>query len=169
MNRVPDDSRQDDWPLVAATDADVEELMGWFTSRQATVDWGGPHFRYPFTRESFLEDCRLDDMAAYCLRDADGALCGFGQFYNRNDRINLARLVAHPDMRGKGIGTRLISMLMEEGARCLPLAEYSLFVYKHNEPAYRCYKALGFVETEFPKGGPLIEGCHYMTRPVTTS
>lgn len=105
-------------------------------------------------------------MAAYCLRDATGGLLGFGQFYERYKRINLARLVVHADARGQGVGKRLISGLMTVARPLFDLNEFSLFVYRDNTPALECYKALGFEIQDYPDDMPLADACYYLTRAV---
>ena len=42
--------------------------------------------------------------------------------------------------------------------------EYSLFVYRHNEPAYQCYLSLGFVVQEYPDDAPMPDKCYFLTR-----
>ena len=44
--------------------------------------------------------------------------------------------------------------------------EIALFVYRDNEPAYRCYLALGFEVHEYPDAAPMADKCFYLTRPV---
>ena len=156
----------DGWCLERATGKDFDELMTWFDDEQSVKVWGGPKFRYPFDRKSFLDDCHCSDMATFCLFSENNDMCAFGQFYERDKRINLARLIAHPSMRGQGIGRRLITMLMTIGADLLDLDEYSLFVYRDNTPALECYRSLGFKEHDFPPDERLADVCYYLTRPV---
>lgn len=156
----------DGWRLEDADDAVVDTLIEWLPDEHSVNTWGGPKFRYPFTRETFVEDCRWGEIASLALRDAEGHLAGFGQVYERHGRINLARLIAHPERRGQGIGKRLVDLLMRHGAALLPAAEFSLYVYRDNLPAYYCYKSLGFEIDTYPDGDPLADVCHYMTRPV---
>ena len=40
--------------LELATDRDIDELMTWFPDAAAVDIWGGPKFRFPFTRDSFV-------------------------------------------------------------------------------------------------------------------
>ncbi len=152
------------WSLGPPCDADFEELMRWFPNARSVDEWGGPEFRYPFTPESFREDCRLDDVYSYCLRDPDGRMCGFGQYYDRDDRGHLARLITHPRMRRRGLGKRLIRMLISAARARSGLTRYSLFVYRDNEPAYRCYLALGFVVRKYPDDALLKDRCYFLTR-----
>ena len=89
--------------------------------------------------------------------------------YSRFDRINLARLVVAPAARGQGVGKQLVGLLLEAGRTRFRENEFSLFVYKHNKAAYRCYLAMGFTIAPYPDGAPLEAYCHYLTRPVDRS
>ena len=154
------------WRLERATEGDVAELMAWFDGERSVFVWGGPKFRYPFDRESFVQDSHWHDMETFCLRSPDNEFSAFGQLYERNKRINLARLIAHPQMRRRGIGTRLVQLLMLVGADLFSLDEYSLFVYRDNKPALRCYQSLGFEIKDFPPDQYLADVCYYLTCPV---
>ncbi len=151
------------WVLNAAADADIDEVMAWFPDAASVNIWGGPAFRYPFTRETFREDCHLDDMQTYVLRNADGALAAFGQSYERNGRGHLARLVSNPSLRRRGVGKQLIRMIILVLAAKHDYAEYSLFVYRDNAPAYRCYRSLGFVVRDYPDDAPMPDQCYFLT------
>lgn len=153
--------------LVEVSSTDIDELMEWFPMQQSVVGWGGPHFRYPYTRASFHEDVRWRDMASFCLRSEAGQMLAFGQLYERIGRINLARLVVHPDWRGRGIGRKLIAALISTSRALFSLNEFSLIVYRDNARAIRCYEAMGFVIQDYPAEISLRDACYYMTRPVT--
>jgi len=155
---------EDGWTLEAPVDADIDELMRWFPDAGSVDRWGGPRIRYPFTPESFRHDCRIGDIQTYCLRNSDATMCAFGQVYDRHDRGHLARLITHPEMRRHGIGKRLINMLTEAARQHSGHTRYSLFVYKDNEPAYRCYLAVGFVVQEYPDDAPMKGKCYFLTR-----
>lgn len=152
--------------LDPATDRDIDELMTWFPGATDVQVWGGPKFRYPYTAETFRCDCHWPDMASYSLRDGDGHMLAFGQFYDRNGRINLARLVVHPQHRGRGIGRLLLNELMRAGSNALGLDEFSLFVFRDNRPALQCYLSAGFEMAPYPDDEVLADECYYLTRPV---
>ncbi len=154
-----------DWHLTPADDGDIDTLMTWFSSAAEVDVWGGPKFRYPFTAKTFREDCHWPEMASYCLRDVNGAMCAFGQFYDRNGYMNLARLVVAPGYRSRGLGKELIEGLMPVAADSLALDEFSLFVYRDNEPALRLYQSLGFEIQEYPPDQILADKCFFLTRP----
>ncbi len=170
QQQTPGEARSlqiDDWTMVEATAVDIDALMDWFPNQHSVAIWGGPDFRYPYTRETFHEDVRWSDMASFCLRDPDGKFVAFGQVYDRIGRMNLARLVVHADCRGQGAGKRLISLLMLAARPLFTLSEYSLFVYRDNIPAHECYKSMGFEAREYPEETSLGESCLYLTRPAS--
>lgn len=157
------------WTFGCAADADFDTLMGWFTTAADVQRWGGPDFRHPFTAESFRRDCHWPEMASYSLRDVNGMLQAFGQFYARDGHINLARIAVHPASRGQGIGRELVRRLMAAGRAALALQSWSLYVDRDNIAAIRCYRSLGFEIRPDPPGQKLAEVCFFMTRPADTA
>ena len=155
---------EDGWTLREAVARDVAALMGWFTGRQDVVIWGGPDFRYPFTRASFFEDVRWRQMPAYSLFDPGGEFAGFGQIYDRDRHIHLARLIVEPAQRGHGVGRRLVELLMRAGRAIMPHRRYSLFVFRENAPALGCYRSLGFEISDYPRDMPHADVCFYLTK-----
>ena len=152
--------------LISARSADIDTLMSWFTDEASTAIWGGPRFRYPFTRQSFHDDCHWHDMATFVLQDATGLMVGFGQLYERANRIHLARIGVSPEHRGCGIGRELVQALLDEGRHMFELQGYSLFVLIDNPVACKLYSSMGFIRSEFPAGAPMQNICYYMIRPV---
>jgi len=152
------------WVLDVASEKDIDELMTWFPDAHSTDIWGGPAFRYPFDRESFREDCRWLEFSSYSLRNPEGEFVAFGQLGSRFERSHLARLITHPDMRGQGVGRKLLEKMIAAAQSETELKEVALFVYKDNEPACRCYLALGFEIQDYPDAAPLRDECYYMTR-----
>jgi ribosomal protein S18 acetylase RimI-like enzyme len=140
----------------------LPELMGWFTDPAACRLWGGPGFRFPFTRDSFRADARLDSLATFALATDATPLLGFGQYYLRNGRCHLARLAIAPAARGRGLGGTLVRELCRIGSAGLGVDTYSLFVLQGNERAIRLYERLGFTPAPCPEPGPLPADCIYM-------
>jgi ribosomal protein S18 acetylase RimI-like enzyme len=157
---------RDGWQLIEATDHDLDELMSWFRDSAAVDIWGGPRFRFPFTRATFRKDCHWGRMPSYRLNSPAGEFAAFGQMYERYGRINFARLVVNPRMRGTGVGKRLVGALIEAGPTMSSADEFSLFSYRHNAAALGCYQSMGFVIHDYPEGAPMAECCYYLTRPV---
>ena len=154
------------WTFRPAEARDVDQLMRWFPDRRSVGVWGGPEFRYPFTRHSFGEDMHWGRMDAFTLCDGRDRLAAFGQLYERFERIHLARLVVDPERRSGGIGKELVRRLLRVGRQMFACDEYSLFVFRDNARALACYRSMGFRIAEYPEGMPLAEECYYLTRPV---
>jgi len=159
-------AERDGWQLIEATDHDLDELMSWFQSPDEVDVWGGPRFRFPFTRATFRKDCHWRRMPSFRLNSPAGDFAAFGQMYRRYGRINLARLAVKPGMRGQGVGKRLVGMLIERGPALFTAGEFSLFAYRHNAAALSCYKSMGFVVRDYPQGARMADQCYYLTRPV---
>ena len=159
--------RENGWSLALATDADLDTVMTWFPDADAVNNWSGPKFRFPFSRESFREDCSVEVMESYLLRDARGEPAAFGQSYMREGRGHLARLVSNPAMRRQGAGRQLIRMIMVALAENDSFDEYSLFVYRDNAAAYQCYLSLGFNVVAYPEDAPMPDKCYFLTKRAT--
>lgn len=156
----------DGWTLGSPNDAEIDQLMGWFSNAHSVAIWGGPEFRFPFTRQSFIEDCRFGSMSSYCLRDQATRMVAFGQLYSRYDRAHLARLITDPARRREGAGRRLITMIIEAAKQSGDYTEASLFVFRDNEPAYRCYRSLGFSVQDYPDDATMKDKCYFLTRAI---
>ena len=159
--------RDSGWTLSPLLDAEIDEVMTWFPDAESVNIWGGPIFRFPFTGDTFREDCHLDSMQSWVLRDVNGQLAAFGQVYERYGRGHLARLVSNPDLRRQGAGRKLIEMILAVLEEDQTYDEFSLFVFRDNMPAYRCYLSLGFVVQDYPEDAPMPEKCYFLTRKTT--
>ncbi len=155
-----------DWEIVEVSDTDLDELMSWFQAAADVDIWGGPRFRFPFTKATFRKDCHWGRMPGFRLNSPAGEFAAFGQMYQRYGRINFARLVVNPAMRGQGVGKRLVERLIETGPKLFEADEFSLFVYRHNTAALACYRSMGFVIRDYPKDARMADQCYYLTRPV---
>jgi RimJ/RimL family protein N-acetyltransferase len=142
--------------------ARLPELMSWFPDAQQCRTWGGTEFHFPFTPETFRADSKIDEIASWSLAGDDGPLAAFGQCYVRIERCHFGRLAVSPDMRGGGLGTRLIRELTAWGFAEFGARELSLFVSMNNEAAHRLYLRLGFRETAYPEPTPFMENSRYM-------
>ena len=155
------------WTLAATSDGDIDIVMTWLPDAASVNIWGGPNFRFPFTPATFREDCRLDMMDSFSLRNANGELAAFGQAYERDGRGHLARLISNPGLRRQGAGRRLIELIIASLEEAHDYEEYSLIVYRDNIPAYECYLSLGFVVRKYPEGAPMPDKCYFLTRQTT--
>jgi len=75
---------------------------------------------------------------------ANGSDAGMLSVEYRPDEIYLSRIEIHPDYQGRGIGTRLINMLLDEATR--KGQDLVLDVLTVNHRAYALYQRLGLQE-----------------------
>jgi ribosomal protein S18 acetylase RimI-like enzyme len=136
--------------MLPATSEHLTQIMAWFPTEHACRVWGGWEFRFPFTDETFMQDCRIGRLPTFVLLDESGAVCAFGQCSSRSGRCHLGRLATRPADRGGGIGTQLIRSLAARGTADLKVSECSLFVLPSNPRAKALYERLGFRTVPYP-------------------
>jgi len=161
------------YTLLPFTLSYIEELRSWFNNKSELDKWAGPNFRFPHTTETFSHDMRHQELASFCLFDAQQAFVAFGQYYQRLNCCHLGRLVVNPNHRGKGIAKVLIEQLSTLGIKTLslsdlqlktqPIKNISLFVLADNAPALTLYQKLGFKAQNYPEVMPL-DNCLYMVK-----
>lgn len=99
-------------------------------------------FSMPWHKESFLEMINNKD-ACYLVglvEDRVVASCGLRNIVGDGEITNV---VTSLDMRGKGIGRKMLLKLMEEGAK-MGVEAFTLEVRKSNDSAVHLYESLGF-------------------------
>ena len=148
--------------LVPTQPEHLETLQTWFPDLSSAQAWGGPEIRYPFTDVAFIEDIRWQQMPAYSMLGEEKELTGFGQYYEKQGRCHLARLVVAPTHRSKGFSYQFIHELMRIGMADLGVNECSLFVMSSNKSAISCYTALNFIQSRYPSGQPFFSYIIFM-------
>jgi ribosomal protein S18 acetylase RimI-like enzyme len=124
--------------------------MSWLNSAEEMRLWGGPGLIYGLDVKGFAEQIKLDSVNSRTLLDHKNKVVGFGQYYDRLDRIHFGRIGVAKSKRGKGLSHILMSKLMEDASQ-KDNRDMSLFVMRHNIPAVRCYEKLGFHVARYPE------------------
>ncbi len=128
-----------------ATDANLQQVSRWITTAVDCQIWAGPQITFPIKHSLLAMEIMFCEDNSYCLRLA-GEIAGFGQLIHINDACyHLARIITHPQCRGKGVARRLCSQLVntawQRGG-----SQVSLNVYRSNDQAMALYQSLGFCE-----------------------
>lgn len=158
--------------ITPANEQQCLQVKNWFADHHAIYTWGGPNMTYPMSNKTFLKLLSDKHFNSFCLLNDKQQLLAFGQYYRRLEHHHLGRLAVNPIFRGKGLAKILINALLEQAYLHDSSAKgASLFVFRDNEIAYRCYQSLGFVETDYPEphfpGN--MENCAYMRKPNTSN
>ncbi len=100
-------------------------------------------FSMPWSAADFLQMIEKED-ARYYVAEEEGVLYGGCGVLLVAGEGNITNIVIAPEHRDKGIGTRLLQYLIEEGYR-EGLTAYTLEVRVSNAAAVHVYEKLGFV------------------------
>ncbi len=100
-------------------------------------------FSMPWSAQSFLEMIEKED-ARYYVAQENGMLYGGCGVLMIAGEGNITNVVVAPKERNKGIGTKMLQYLIEEGYR-EGLTAFTLEVRISNSAAIHVYEKLGFV------------------------
>lgn len=148
-----------DIELCRFRDGDAEEIVGWVQTAAEAQAWAGNATPYPVAPKQFSLWHAEPDVRPWTAR-RNGTLLAYGELWldRAGDEVELARLLVHPQHRGRGIGRRFTSQLINRAIAHSP--NIFLRVLPDNEPAIRCYQAAGFArvsqadEDAFNEGQP---------------
>ena len=68
--------------LATPSDAHITALMAWFPDVASVAVWS-PSNHFPFERERFIRESKLQELASFILVDAADTPLAFGQYYKR--------------------------------------------------------------------------------------
>lgn len=130
-------------------DEHARELVEWFDDENAALLWGGRVLGWPLSVSRINEYVSSIDAECFCLQDHSGQLQGFIEL--RRPQLNemrFCRVAINPHVRGRGLGKQLLRYAITYTKQLKDIQYISLAVFIHNEPAKRCYQALGFEVVE---------------------
>ncbi len=129
--------------LVAASEFSLEELAEAYN--ETRIDYIIP---MPMTVERLREYVRVYDvdLSCSCAAVRAGTILGIGMLGVRQGRAWITRLGVLPSGRRQGIGSRLMSFLLDAASR-RQLDEVWLEVIEGNNPAHELFTSLDFRET----------------------
>ena len=101
-------------------------------------------FTNPWTREMYLAELANPGVSScYLARDASGRAIGFCSVWRVLDELHINNLAVAPPYRRRGIGTGLLTHVLNEGAK-LGAHRATLEVRRSNDVARHLYEQLGF-------------------------
>jgi ribosomal-protein-alanine N-acetyltransferase len=101
-------------------------------------------FTSPWTREMYVAELENVGVSfCYLARNESGDILGFCSFWRVLDELHINNLAVAPLYRRRGIGTELLTHVLNEGAR-LGAYRATLEVRRSNEVARHLYEHLGF-------------------------
>lgn len=157
---------QDDYPLLYAWTAGLSHLD--------LVIWSGMSFDWPLTltqierygEESITASDRRSYMIEIEAQEGAGiwspaGFCELGRIDRRHGSGRLGKvLIAHPHLRGRGIGTAALRALVSIGFDQEQLHKLTLGVFDFNARAVSCYRRLGFQRDGLLRDHYLVDGSY---------
>lgn len=148
-------------PLVEFLESDAREVARWPTSAGEVLLWAGSAGGWPVDASVFRRWHADPDVKPYVLR-AGEATVGYGELWTdeSEQEVELARIIVNPDYRGRGLGKRLVGLLLERAALS-SLPDAFVRVIPENGAAIACYRGAGFSPVregereEFNRGQPV--------------
>src|SRR5437764_742026 len=109
-------------------------------------------FTSPWTREMYLAEFENHGVSFFYLAKAPlGEIVGFCSFWRILDELHINNLAVMPEHRRAGVGSALLSGVLEGGAR-LGATRATLEVRQSNTPAQRLYERFSFLVAGVRRG-----------------
>ncbi|MFF2911314.1 GNAT family N-acetyltransferase [Paenibacillus sp. NPDC057934] len=148
----------DDFPL----------LQSWSLSPDFLKQWAGSSLTYPLDDEQLLKYMENTNHPAQsplliysAVHRGSGEVVGhvsLGQINREDGHARICRLVVDPQLRGRGIGPRMLQETLRIGFAGLGLHRLALSVFDFNTGARKSYEATGFVHEGTQREAALIGG-----------
>ena len=127
------------------TNNDYDRLISWVDSEELLMQFAGPGYIFPLTRSqleaSMNEPNRTSFRIVYEKR-----VIGHCELYLKENTVVLARiLIGEKDLRGIGLGKKIVRMMLEYAFSHFSVDIAELNVFDHNRMAIRCYEQVGFI------------------------
>lgn len=115
-------------------------------------------FNNPTTREWYEAELKRPEVCyIYVLRTPEYPVAAFCAFWRVAEQIHINNLAVRPELRGQGLGSRLLADVMAESTR-MGAESATLEVRRSNAAALRLYAKAGFAEAGVRR--------NYYTQPV---
>ena len=131
---------------------DSEIICGWIKDSKTLFQWSADRIgKFPLEGNELNENyCRCDEKLFFPLTAVNeaGQIVGhlFIRIPDENDKsvVRFGFVIVSPEMRGKGLGKKMLELASEFARKGLAAKKITLGVFENNPNAYRCYKSVGF-------------------------
>ncbi len=130
------------------TSKDFDTLISWVGSEEELLQFSGPDFKFPLTREQLEINISEKNRHPYAIMGAStGKMIAYAEIYITKENIAILGriLIGDPEMRGHGIGVQIVRELLFISLTILGAKSTSLYVFDWNIGAIKCYEKAGFV------------------------
>lgn len=125
---------------------DSKNLISWIDSEEELMQFAGPQLTFPLTNEQLEKS--LTNKNVLCFKVVDNSTnlsIGHAELFLKDNSFALARiLIGDKNMRGKGLGKKVVEKLLEFGFKNFDKNTAELNVFDWNISAIKCYEKVGF-------------------------
>lgn len=129
-------------------ESDAQTILSWCKDEEAFYRWtAGILGEYPITEKQFQG---VNSLMAFTAID-DHDIVGFFTMRNPGesfDELRFGFVTVDKNKRGKGYGKAMLQLGLTYAKEIYGAKKVSLGVFENNEPAYYCYKAVGFSDVK---------------------
>jgi RimJ/RimL family protein N-acetyltransferase len=125
---------------------DAEVIVGWVANGRELF-WLAPSTDMPLTAGKVIAWTRDRGMPVVLCAGDEGRPVGYAELNplrRSPTHLWIGHVIVDPAWRGRGVGQRLIQLLVDHAFRSLGARRVSLMVFPHNWAAVRCYLKAGF-------------------------
>ena len=152
---------------------DYAFLNSWISNKHELIQFSGGVFQHPIDKEQiteYLHHSRRYSFKVTFTESHDNGLLntqiiGMAEIYHEDNKTSkLCRvLIGHPDMRGKGLGKKIIQLLLDKAFNDMACEYVHLNVYDWNVGAIKCYEQVGFVKNPLINQHIMVDGRQWTT------
>ena len=131
--------------------SDAREIARWPGSLEEVRRWAGSDPGWPVDVAVFGRWHADPDVRPYVICEGKKQI-GYGEVWvdEPEQEVELARIIVSPDKRGRGVGRRLVRLLLDRAALA-GLPEAFVRVVPENGAAIGCYRGAGFSPVSEPE------------------
>ena len=132
-------------------ESDAREVAHWPSSLDEVRRWAGSDPGWPVDVSVFGRWHTDPYIRLYIICDGEEPI-GYGEVWvdEPEQEVELARIIVSPDQRGRGVGRRLVRLLLERAALSR-LPDAFVRVVPENGAAIGCYRSAGFSPVSAPE------------------
>jgi RimJ/RimL family protein N-acetyltransferase len=124
-----------------------EELISWIGSEEQLMQFAGPAFTFPLTKEQL--EISLSDKNRFAFKVVackTNVVIAHAEIYLTDQSAYLGRIIiGDKEQRGKGLGQQIVNLLLDFVFSKLAKIKVELNVFDWNVGAIMCYEKAGFV------------------------
>lgn len=124
-----------------------EDLISWVDSEEQLMQFAGPAFTFPLTKEQLEISLRDKNRFAFKVVNCQtNTTIGHSEIYLTGQSAYLGRIIiGDKTQRGKGLGQQIVKLLLALAFSDLGKTEVELNVFDWNVEAIKCYEKVGFI------------------------